>query len=130
MLHTEGWNKTGLRHLWTFPQLTELSKSTWQARHHLPKAVRKDKGFSERSSLSLHPSLHREVPFPHAQFVLVLLQGGQAAFSEAATKRFTAYCWELQGTVRVTHAPSPPPSWARDTPVVPPPQTSKNLVTC
>lgn len=84
MLYSKRWKKMGPRHPWAFSQLTDLSRSTLQTRLHLPNAVSKDKGFSEWSSLSLHPSLHCESTI-----------FSWAICTQTATNFFTAYCWKL-----------------------------------
>lgn len=124
MLYSKGWKKKGLRH--PSSQLTDLSRSTWQTRLHLPNAVSKDNGFSEWSSLILHPSLH------HESIIFSWAICAQIVFSKTATKCFTAYCWKLQGMVYVKHAPSrPPPHWVQDTYVVSSTtERSKILATC
>lgn len=88
--------------------------------------VRKDKCFSEWSSLILHPSLH------HESIIFSWAICTQTVFSKTATKSFTAYWWKLQGTLHTIHAPSRPPhSWLQDTYVVSSTtERSKNLVTC
>lgn len=122
MLYSKGWGKMGLRHPWAFSQLTDLSRSTWQTRLHLPNTVSKDKGFAEWSSLSLHPSLHCESTI----FSWAICT--QNAFSETATNCFPAHCWNCKGQCVLYMLPL---SWAQDTSVVSPTtEMSKNLVTC